>query len=93
MGALNELLHRRPEIVGKFSPLNNNSNVIPISRHAIRSTHDVVFSNWSVEHSVIAKLIQHSFADVENPLLFLRCYVLTKKKGVGIATEFFLHRM
>ena len=87
---VHELLHSRPEVVGELSPFDDDTDLVAEAAHTVRRTYDVVFSDRSVEDTLVAELLKHTLRHVEDATLILVSDVLTPEEGVGIVTELLL---
>src|SRR5690606_32186515 len=57
------------------------------TNHAVGSSKDEVFSDWTVEYTVLAEFLLHPFSNVEDTTLFFVGHVLTPDISVWVVTE------
>ena len=88
MGHLNKLLHCRPEIVGKFGTLDDNTYLIIETAHSVCRSHNKIFGNGCVENPLFPKLLLHSFSNIKDSSLIFVGNILSPDIGVGIKPEF-----
>ena len=93
VGRIDELLHRRPEVIGELRPFDDDADLVVESAHPVGRPHDVVFGDRGVEDTLIPKLLEHALGDIEDTALVPIGDILPPEEGVGIVTELLLQRL
>ena len=93
VGRIDELLHRRPEVIGELRPFDDDADLVVESAHPVGRPHDVVFGDRGVEDTLIPKLLEHALGDIEDTALVPIGDILPPEEGVGIVAELLLQRL
>ena len=91
--AVDELLHRWPEVVSELCPLNDHTDLVAEAAHPVGRTDDVVLGDRGVEDTLVPELLQHPLGHIEDTALVLIRYVLPPDEGIGVVTELLLERL
>src|ERR1044072_2540880 len=87
---INDLLHRRPDLIRELRGFNRDPNVVAETRHPVSRADYKIFRYGGVKYAARPELLLHTFCSVKYAAFILRRNVLPPEKRIRVMTKLLL---